>query len=382
MTCTATFSAEDNKIRLYASERLDPETYTRVKAAGYIWAPRQKLFVAPAWTPAREDLALELAGEIGDEDTSLAERAEERAGRFDTYADHRQSDAESAAKTADSIAGGIPFGQPILIGHHSEKRARRDAEKIQSATLKAVKMWETSAYWLQRAERAIAHAERKERPDVRIRRIKTIEADKRRQERAIAEAEKFNALWNKTEEITRERAISIANYDHVYIRKDGEPFGQNLWSLLDRGEISPEAAREKVLKARETAIAWARRWIAHYDNRLVYERAMLAASGIELPGKQKPNKSAKAALPLLNYRAEGITVQSPYRCADDLITLGLVEMTKAGYAGISADYKTTRVVNGTHRIRVRYHAGKLCAVFLTDSKVHEIPKADAAKAEA
>ena len=74
-TITATYSPEDNKIRLYASSRLDAETYARVKAAGFVWAPKQELFVAPKWTPAREDLAMELAGEIEAEEMTLAERA-------------------------------------------------------------------------------------------------------------------------------------------------------------------------------------------------------------------------------------------------------------------------------------------------------------------
>ena len=34
-TYSATYSAEDDKIRLRASSRLDAETYARVKAAGY-----------------------------------------------------------------------------------------------------------------------------------------------------------------------------------------------------------------------------------------------------------------------------------------------------------------------------------------------------------
>lgn len=85
MTYTATYSPDDNKIRLYASSRLDKETYERVREAGFIWAPKQALFVAPMWTPERADLATELAGEIGDEDTTLTERAEDRAERFQEY---------------------------------------------------------------------------------------------------------------------------------------------------------------------------------------------------------------------------------------------------------------------------------------------------------
>ena len=46
---TATYSPEDNKLRLYPSGRLPGDTYARVKAAGFKWAPKQQLFVAPAW---------------------------------------------------------------------------------------------------------------------------------------------------------------------------------------------------------------------------------------------------------------------------------------------------------------------------------------------
>ena len=81
----ATYSPEDNKLRLYSGGRLDSDLYARVKAAGFRWAPRQELFVAPMWTPARVDLLTELCGEVGDEDTSLVDRAEERAERFTEY---------------------------------------------------------------------------------------------------------------------------------------------------------------------------------------------------------------------------------------------------------------------------------------------------------
>ncbi|EBI7725070.1 hypothetical protein FX356_19475 [Salmonella enterica] len=59
----ATYSPDDNKLRLYAALRLDDETYQKIHAVGFRWAPKQELFVAPAWTPAREDVLLSLAGE-------------------------------------------------------------------------------------------------------------------------------------------------------------------------------------------------------------------------------------------------------------------------------------------------------------------------------
>jgi hypothetical protein len=44
MTYTATYSPEDNKLRLYNSTRLDREIYARVRGAGFIYAPKQELF--------------------------------------------------------------------------------------------------------------------------------------------------------------------------------------------------------------------------------------------------------------------------------------------------------------------------------------------------
>jgi hypothetical protein len=123
-TYTATYSPDDNKLRLSASSRLDAETYNRVKDAGFKWAPKQEIFVAPMWTPAREDLLIELAGEIEDDDKTLTERAEERADRFEDYSDKRGREAASAQEGVQAIAGRFEFGQPILVGHHSERRAR------------------------------------------------------------------------------------------------------------------------------------------------------------------------------------------------------------------------------------------------------------------
>lgn len=367
---SATYSPEDNKLRLYPAMRLDPETYARVKAAGYIWAPRQELFVAPMWTPLREDLALELAGEIGDEDTSLVERAENRASRFDKYAEHRQADAERAERSITSIAEGIPFGQPILVGHHSQRRAERDAEKIQRGTEQAAKMWQTSAYWLNRAEGAISHAMYKLKPWVRIRRIKTLEAEKRRFLRAIAEGEKKTAIWNSEKTITLEAALAIASSASLYIT-DADGKSVNLWSALGSGTIEPEEARRRVLSAIANSRAYANRWVAHIENRLCYERAMLKAEGVEEPAPIK--KSASSTLPLINYRADSVT----YISFGKSITTPQIEMTKAEYAKVCLEKKCTRVVNGTHRIRVMIRNHEYVAVFLTDAKAHNRPEVSA-----
>lgn len=56
--------------------------------------------------------------------------AEERADRLRERADKAASEAAGRLRTADEIGKRFEFGQPILVGHHSEKRARRDQERM------------------------------------------------------------------------------------------------------------------------------------------------------------------------------------------------------------------------------------------------------------
>jgi hypothetical protein len=59
------------------------------------------------------------------------ERREARAARLREWATKREQRAEQAAGSVDAITSIIPPGQPILLGHHSQKRAERDQARIQ-----------------------------------------------------------------------------------------------------------------------------------------------------------------------------------------------------------------------------------------------------------
>lgn len=67
--------------------------------------------------------------------TTYRERRLARAERLRGWAEAREAKqgALSEAARADEAATGIPFGQPILVGHHSERRHRRAIEKIDRA---------------------------------------------------------------------------------------------------------------------------------------------------------------------------------------------------------------------------------------------------------
>ncbi len=299
MTHTATYSPEDNKLRLYPACRLERADYERVKEAGFFWAPRQQLFYA-TWRPDAEDLLIEMCGDIADEDTTLVERAEQRAERFAGYQENRTADAQRANAAVSAIADNIPLGQPILVGHHSEKHARKDAERIENGMRKAIRMWDGAEYWGQRAAGAVRAAKYHERPDVRARRIRKIEAELRKAERAAHEARTIRKLWS-LENITLEQARAIAERvpTHV-VSHDGTP-----WSAYDI--LRPEDERyrrcpmmtlpeviERVTRNYLNQTARQERWIAHYSNRLTYERALLAAAGGTETDKTKPEKGGAA----------------------------------------------------------------------------------------
>ena len=250
---TATYSPEDNKLRLYASSRLDAETYARVKAAGYVWAPKQELFVAPKWSTSREDLALELAGEIEPEAMTMAERAQMKAERLDNLADKNARKASAFQQAAQDISERFYMGQPILIGHHSERKARKDKERMDSAQRQAIDAHKAAGYWLYKAEGVEAHANRKNDPRVRAGRIKTLLAELRDAQRTLNEAHRALKLW---EAATTEKHIRLLAGSGV------APYG--LWSELENGKLTPEDARARCIKSAQNTISGPRlaRYIA------------------------------------------------------------------------------------------------------------------------
>lgn len=431
----ATYSPDDNKLRLYADSRLDEETFKRVKDAGFKYAPKQGLFVAPMWTPSREDLLLELAGEIEDEDQTLFERQEERAERFEGYSVKRAAESEQMLAAVDNLASAIPSGQPILVGHHSERRARKHAQRIENGMRRAVNLFETAEYWERRAEASLRLATYKERPDVRYRRIKKIEADLRKSERHIENARLFIRLWS-CETLDRQMALKIANGDHVYARFTLEKFprpaeksqyeGQtSVWSALTDEIINAAQAREICVRVHQRTIDWQNRWAGHYRHRLMYERAMLdetgsiLATGVDMvPGGKVLSRGEWLTIIRVNRSGgeissvvtseyafmgrRGTTVIRRDRITDYAAPTaevaaaakvaakrppivnypgeGFITLTKQEWSKKHADFKQVRGIaagddHGAYRIRRVLSSGySLTPVYITDMKTVEIPR--------
>jgi len=244
----ATYSPEDDKIRIF-SDRVSTELYAAFKKLGWQRAYSQGCFFAK-WAPAREDIALELCDAITDEDTSLEERASARSERFATYSENATTRADDARQRSDAISRNIPFGQPILVGHHSEKRHRRDIDRMWALTDKTVQEGRKADCWQRRAEASIRHAANRFDPGVIARRIKGFQARLRKLKR------------ERHSDVTRLRAFSIRAC------RPGTGYYDPHYGDLD------DVAREAVDADVQARIArherWTDRWIAHLDGQVAY----------------------------------------------------------------------------------------------------------------
>lgn len=60
------------------------------------------------------------------------DRIARRIERREEWAESARRESDARLNAARVVADGIPLGQPILVGHHSERRHRRDLERIDS----------------------------------------------------------------------------------------------------------------------------------------------------------------------------------------------------------------------------------------------------------
>lgn len=82
------------------------------------------------------------------------EKMERKAEHYRELSSKKLGEAKRADDHARSIADMIPMGQPILVGHHSEGRHRRDLDSIHRNMDKAIELQDTSKYYAHKAELA------------------------------------------------------------------------------------------------------------------------------------------------------------------------------------------------------------------------------------
>jgi hypothetical protein len=74
------------------------------------------------------------------------ERLERKLEKREDWAAGRDRKSEQARGRADAATAGIPFGQPILVGHHSEKRHRRALDRSDRAMRATIEHGDMAAH--------------------------------------------------------------------------------------------------------------------------------------------------------------------------------------------------------------------------------------------
>lgn len=146
-----------------------------------------------------------------EERTSFAERVEgqqeraaERSERYQERAERAEEQSEAAHEKFRAILDPIPFGQPILVGHHSEGRHRRALARADAALGNAVKESEKAKYYKGRAFSSSCKAEGHDTAFMH-RRLREAEAELRRFRRTLADTERNPYGKYSAEVIERER---------------------------------------------------------------------------------------------------------------------------------------------------------------------------------
>jgi hypothetical protein len=196
-------------------DRNDTEARAAAKAAGFKWSSNLGSWFLPRnWSePTRRQKIAQLQGALGHDNvhledagrgvtTTAAEREADARARAADRATHMDAKAQRLATEADvrfgrakAIGDMIPFGQPILVGHHSEARHRRDLAKIDTNMRKGIEAHSEAQAAAAAAERARA-ATAGDSPLARQRRIDRKEAEVRKIDRALKNHELAQKISN------------------------------------------------------------------------------------------------------------------------------------------------------------------------------------------
>jgi len=82
------------------------------------------------------------------------EKKQARIERYRDLAEKNRTTSGQLHNQAHQMASAIPFGQPILVGHHSESRDRNYRNKVENTYRKCFEAHNKAEYYEQRAEAA------------------------------------------------------------------------------------------------------------------------------------------------------------------------------------------------------------------------------------
>lgn len=240
----ATYSPQDDKIRIYFNQRIDKALWEQFKEKGFTWTMKQESDLVATWTVARGDFAVLHCGQIENEISDRLDRSADRAERFSGYLENRIADTE---KNLDNVEA---------IGMESKDKAEKIATRVERMRDKSNLNYSKAKYWHSRIESVIAHAEFKECPELRKRRIRTLKSDIIKHEKAVK---------NYQERLIKYKSISEEDFIKLGLK------------FSDGRQATQTEAIEKMQNACE--YGHHARWYEHLKFRIDFEERVLKSQG-------------------------------------------------------------------------------------------------------
>lgn len=171
-------------------------------------------------------------------ETERTERAEERAERFAGYADNAAARSEARSTAGHQMLDAIPMGQPILRGHHSEKRDRAYRNRAFDNLEAGFREADKATHWSNRAEAVTTHQQRRHNTGAVLRRIEKLEADERFWVRTLETGTNSSGWTTDTPERVDEINFRLAKVREELEAKraeiaEKEQTGVKIWSKAD-----------------------------------------------------------------------------------------------------------------------------------------------------
>lgn len=155
------------------------------------------------------------------------ERRERRAERLREWAAKRELRSAAAFEQAHQISDMIPFGQPVLVGHHSQRRHERDLGRIDAAMGRGVEHQRKATKFVSRAdniEAAMEAAIYSDDPDAieaLERRIAGLEAERDRIKAYNASCRRGAPDESLLDEAQRDKLARVHKYAAFQLGKSG-----------------------------------------------------------------------------------------------------------------------------------------------------------------
>lgn len=174
--------------------------------------------------------------EVVEERRQMLER---KSVRFSTFSQHAEDRAEEHNKKSDLSF--IPMGQPILMGHHSQRRHERAIERSNAHTIKCIEEGKKAQKWDRRAHTAETL-------------LQKMEESKPYMNGKIEEAEKDIRLWQRRIE---KSDIFIRIFEERGVVPDLIASACGFTpSAIDSAHQDNERSKREILQAQEKRDYW------------------------------------------------------------------------------------------------------------------------------